>query len=322
MISTSVGGHRPAGEGLADAAGELLPIERLLRAVALDDHETHLLDALEGRVPAPARAALAPSTDGHAAFGGPGVDDAVVVRIAPRASHRDRCHKMLWRRERYRRPTSASTRGTTGHDERLMMATGSPGSARHRGRRPRPRSRRSISTTTARGRVRRDHRGDRPQRVAGSTTYVREGDGVSASATPSARADRARRAPSRGRRRPASTARRRRTYVRCMDPWWPNACSMSSVDSEHMFAPLRVGCYASRSSRGRLMTMSDTTASANASSASSTSSRRPSASGDTPRRSGRSARRSGSRRPPACTPSSRTSSARACCTRTRPSPGR
>ena len=66
---------------------ELGPVERILGAVPLDDHQPDVLDPLERRVSASAGHTLAPASDRRAAVRGPGIDDAIVVGVAPRASH-------------------------------------------------------------------------------------------------------------------------------------------------------------------------------------------------------------------------------------------
>src|SRR6185503_19561624 len=56
-------GDRPAGQRLAESRRELLAIELLAGAVALDDHEPGGFDALVGREPGRAGRALAPAAD-------------------------------------------------------------------------------------------------------------------------------------------------------------------------------------------------------------------------------------------------------------------
>jgi hypothetical protein len=76
-----------AGNGDANAADDLRPVERLAGPVALDDEQRHLLDPLEGREPRTTGKALATATYGRAVVGGAGVDHLVVVGGARRAAH-------------------------------------------------------------------------------------------------------------------------------------------------------------------------------------------------------------------------------------------
>ena len=93
-------GHRPAGQRLAQARGELVAVELLARAVALDDDQAGRLDALVGREPRGAGGALAPAADRGRIVEIPGVDDPGLARSphwgqridAPAASH----HYRLW----------------------------------------------------------------------------------------------------------------------------------------------------------------------------------------------------------------------------------
>ena len=61
--SAAPSGHGPPGQRLAQAGGELVAVELLARAVALDDDEPGRLDALVGREPGGAGGALAPAAD-------------------------------------------------------------------------------------------------------------------------------------------------------------------------------------------------------------------------------------------------------------------
>src|SRR5262245_49002461 len=74
--------------GLQDRAAELLAIERLTTAVALDHVRQHVLDVLVGRVPAVALQALAAAPDDLPVPAHPRVDDPVLRVTAKRALHR------------------------------------------------------------------------------------------------------------------------------------------------------------------------------------------------------------------------------------------
>src|SRR5262245_56926494 len=81
-------GHRPAGQGRADAGLELVAVPGLAGPVALDQDQTDILDALVGGEPPAACAAVAPPPDSLAGVGRAGIHHAVVVDTTPGAAHR------------------------------------------------------------------------------------------------------------------------------------------------------------------------------------------------------------------------------------------
>ncbi len=95
-------------------AEDLVAVERLAVARALDDVEADLLDPLEGRIALVAVRALASPPDGHAVFGETRINDAVVVRRTEGTAHASRIHpnplkfKGLGRVRRARRPTNGA----------------------------------------------------------------------------------------------------------------------------------------------------------------------------------------------------------------------
>ena len=134
---------------------ELLAVPGLARAVALDDHQAHILDALVGREPAAAGQALAPSADGAAAVGRPGIDHPVVVDTAPWTSHRQKPQDVVAARtlagaRRGRQPagTTSDCPGTSapGSTEAFILF--------------------DLGDRGARVGAGRDAAGDRPERVA------------------------------------------------------------------------------------------------------------------------------------------------------------
>ena len=265
---------------------------------------------------------FAPATDGRAAVGGPGVDDAIVVGVAPRASHDRASHNMLWRREPYPRPMSVNAgsssdrrrrhgmRAPAGHERTRVDAVGVLRWPRRRARiAPPARSADAMAHTVSPGShdvacARRTRRRRRPWAPERAGDRAAPSDAASAQATTASAHDAGGEhvfdSWRHGARTPVRSQARSRTYV--------------CIPSRPVLA--------SPSTRRRLVTMSDTTRSPRGSSGSWTSSPRPSATGATPPPSARSARRSVSPRPPASTRSSRTSSARASCTRTPRSRGR
>src|SRR5574341_1768542 len=80
--------HRPLLAGLQDRAAELLAVEGLPAAVALDDVREHVLDVLVRRVAPLTFQALAPAADELAVTPDPGVDDPILRVAAKRAFHR------------------------------------------------------------------------------------------------------------------------------------------------------------------------------------------------------------------------------------------
>src|SRR4029079_487923 len=82
---------RATRQRLAEARGELLPIELLPGAVALDDHESGGLDALVRREPRRAGRALPAATDRGRIVEVPGVDDPGLAGPAMWTAHRRSC---------------------------------------------------------------------------------------------------------------------------------------------------------------------------------------------------------------------------------------
>jgi hypothetical protein len=60
----------PAGRGVFEAVAELLPVERLVGAIALANHDAELVDPLVGREPPTTGEALAPAPDRRAVLAG------------------------------------------------------------------------------------------------------------------------------------------------------------------------------------------------------------------------------------------------------------
>src|SRR4029079_15469558 len=114
-------GNRPAGQGLADAGLELVGVPGLPRAVALDQHEPDVLDALLGREPAAAGSAVAPAPDGLAGVGRAGIHHAVVVDTTPRATHPQKPQDVVAARTLAR---GARQPGGTTSDEPTVSAPG------------------------------------------------------------------------------------------------------------------------------------------------------------------------------------------------------
>ena len=81
-------GHRPTGQRLAQAGGELVAIELLARPVALDDDEPGGLDALVGREAHRAGGALAATADRGGVVEVARVDDPGLALTALGAAHR------------------------------------------------------------------------------------------------------------------------------------------------------------------------------------------------------------------------------------------
>src|SRR4029077_18738421 len=87
-------------ESFGDAAGELAPIERLLRAVALDHAEIGALDFLVSGETIAAFETLAPPANARAIARLSGIDYLVITRAALGATHSVKAylaHHALWR---------------------------------------------------------------------------------------------------------------------------------------------------------------------------------------------------------------------------------
>jgi len=82
-----VDGDRPFFAGPHQSGQDLAPLERLAGAVLLDHPDGRFLDPFVGGVAATAREAFAAAADGKSVGAGPGVDHAVVIRLAERALH-------------------------------------------------------------------------------------------------------------------------------------------------------------------------------------------------------------------------------------------
>src|SRR3954452_14352030 len=81
-------GHGPPGQGLPDPGLELVAVPRLSGAVALDQDEADVLDALVGGEPPAAGAAVPTAPDRLAGVGRARIHHTVVVDTTPRAAHR------------------------------------------------------------------------------------------------------------------------------------------------------------------------------------------------------------------------------------------
>src|ERR1019366_6001189 len=92
-------GNRPPGEGLAQAAGQLVPVELLTTAIALHHDQAGRLDPLIGGEAHAARGAFAASPDRGGVIKVTGVDDARLAVAALWTAHPAPCccdHNGLW----------------------------------------------------------------------------------------------------------------------------------------------------------------------------------------------------------------------------------
>ena len=212
----------------------LLAVEGLLGPVALDDDEPDVLDPLEGGVPPAAGEALPAPADGAAAVGGTGVDDAGRRRRGTRG--------IAWEWTTPQDVVAARTVPAAAAS--VKVHAGAHDAGRCPGTRPSRRRRRWPTRCRRRPRwdpARRHARGDRPDRVARPHDH---GAGVPAGGVRLARVPERGRAPTV--QDEAATAdrvvRRRRTRVRLMPTWCPNACSVSRPESNICLHPPEPWC--------------------------------------------------------------------------------